>query len=85
MAQFTNSIDTKEAMILFDAGALESCTAAPAPFAKEGAWILLLTCKKRSDAYTLAAQRDEIRVFKSADGAIKTAKKIGFRTIKFQF
>lgn len=85
MAQFANSIDTKEAMILFDAGALESCTVAPAHFGKEGDWILLLSCKKRSEPYTLAAQREEVRVFKSADGAIKTAKKIGFRTIKFQF
>jgi len=85
MAQFVNSIDTKEARILFEAGALESCTVAPAPLGKDGEWTILLGCKKRSEPYTLAAQREEIRVFKSADGAIKTAKKIGFRTIKFQF
>lgn len=85
MAQFQNSIDTKEAIILFEAGALNSCTVAPKPLGEDSEWILLLECKKRSEPYTLAAQREQIRVFKSADGAIKTAKKIGFRTVKFQF
>lgn len=78
-----HALDTKEACILFDAGALASATAVKAPM-QEGCWLLQLTARKGGMVYTLAAQREAQRIFKSADAVIATANKIGFRQIKFQ-
>ena len=83
MAGFVDAIDTKEAQILFDAGALSEAIAVSAPMAN-GHWLLQLTAKSRKEAYTLAAQREPQRVFKSADAVIATANKIGFKTIIFK-
>lgn len=79
-----DSIDTTEAKILFDAGALKSATAVPEPLGKHGHWLLQFEAQNRSQAYTLAAQREPHRVFKSADAVLATAHKIGFRVVKFQ-
>jgi hypothetical protein len=84
MANFIDSIDTKEAMLLFHAGSLDSCVAVQVPLQDDGEWMLLLNCKKRSEPYKLSAQREPIRRFKSADGVIKTALKIGFKSIRFE-
>jgi hypothetical protein len=84
MAGFIDAIDTKEAQILFDAGALSEAIAVAAPMAN-GHWLLQLKAKNRSEPYTLAAQREPQRVFKSSDAVIATANKIGFRAIKFEF
>lgn len=80
-----NSLDTKEAIILFDAGALKEAVAVPHPMRSELGYNLFLRPKVGSSPYVLAAQRDPIRLFKTADAVISTAKKIGFRTIKFEF
>ena len=79
-----DSIDTTEAKILFDAGALNSATAVPVPMGNAGHWLLQFEAQNRSQAYTLAAQREPQRVFKSADAVLATAHKIGFRVVKFQ-
>ncbi|MCF1458963.1 MAG: hypothetical protein LPH21_15865 [Shewanella sp.] len=79
-----DSIDTKEACILFEAGALKAATAAPHPLSS-GCYVLMFEAKNRPNPYTLAAQRDPIRIFKSSDAVIATANKIGFRSINFKF
>ncbi|MCF1458960.1 MAG: hypothetical protein LPH21_15850 [Shewanella sp.] len=79
-----DAIDTKEACILFEVGALKAATAAPHPL-NPRVYILLLEAKNRPNPYTLAAQRDPVRIFKTADAVIATATKIGFRTINFKF
>jgi hypothetical protein len=82
MAGFVDAIDTKEAIILFDAGALKTATAVKTPLGN--GWVLLITAKQRTEPYRLAAQREDTRVFKSADAVLATAKKIGFQQIKFE-
>lgn len=84
MAETNDSIDTKTAKILFDLGALSSAVAVPAPLQPSGYWLLQFQCDNRRDPYTLAAQREDRRVFKSADGVLSTASKIGFREVKFK-
>ncbi len=82
MAGFVDAIDTKEAIILFDAGALWEAVSVPVPMG-EG-FLLQLTAKNRKEPYTLAAQREPQRIFKSADAVIATAKKIGFGEVIFR-
>lgn len=84
MTDNLNNIDTKEASILFDAGALISLNAVPAPL-NPSCWMLLVFAKNRKEPYVLAAQREPVRLFKSADAVISTANKIGFKNIKFTF
>ena len=84
MRRSRDAVDLKEAQLLFEAGALNAAEAAKAPLRDSG-WILLLWQDKRSEPLQLAAQRDDLRLFKSADAVISTARKIGFRSIKFQF
>lgn len=85
MAETKDSIDTKTAKTLFEVGALSCAVAVPAPLEREGYWLLQFQCENRRDPYTLAAQREDRRVFKSADGVLSTALKIGFREVKFKF
>ena len=77
------AITVKEASILFDSGAMTSVVVAPAPL-NAGSWIMFFDTKAASGAYTLCAQREPVRIFKSSDAALATAFKIGFRCVKFK-
>ena len=77
------TVNVKEAILLFDSGAMASVTVAPAPL-NDGCWIMFFDTKAKNGAYTLCAQRDPVRIFKSADAVLATALKIGFRCIKFK-
>ncbi len=76
-----SSIDTPEAILLFDSGSLTSAYAAPAVVS--AGWILHF--KAKGKVYVLSSQRDDLRVFKSADAVISTANKIGFKEVSFNF
>lgn len=77
------TVNLREAVVLFDSGALSSVTVAPAPL-HGGDWIMFFDTKAAKGAYTLCAQRDPVRIFKSSDAALATASKIGFRYVNFR-
>lgn len=67
-----------EMKAIFDAGGLVSATVVRAPLV--GGWMLLVKTKNGNDK-ALTSQRDtkgEPRGFKTVDGAISSARKIGF-------
>jgi len=76
-----SSINTAEAILLFDSGSLTSAFATPAVVS--AGWILHF--KAKGAVYVLSAQRDDLRVFKSSDAVISTANKIGFKEVTFNF
>lgn len=76
-----SSVNTAEAILLFDTGSLTSSFAAPSVVSS--GWILHF--KAKGCIYVLSAQRDDLRVFKSADAVISTANKIGFKEVTFNY
>lgn len=70
-----------EMKAVFDAGGLVSATVVRAPLV--GGWMLLVKTKNGNDK-PLTSQRDtkgEPRGFKTVDGAISSASKIGFMKV----
>ena len=74
------SINTAEAILLFDAGSLSGAKSVKAVL--EDGYLMYLDGRKGL-VYTLASQREDIRIFKSANAVLATAKKIGFKKVEF--
>lgn len=71
-----------DAQLLFDAGALSKAIVVKAPLEEKGCNLILEGTKKQQYVFASARKYKEARVFKSYDGAIQMAERLGFRKVE---
>jgi hypothetical protein len=75
-------VQQMEAQLLFDAGTLKSATVIDAPFGEEGCNLMLEGKNKMQYFIASARHPDSARSFKTFDGAIKMARRLGFKKVE---
>lgn len=71
-----------DAQLLFDAGVLAKAIVVKAPIAGKGCNLILVGTKKQQYVFASVRKYKEARIFKSYDGAIQMAERLGFKKIE---
>ncbi|MEZ9657910.1 hypothetical protein [Vibrio sp. 10N.261.52.F3] len=71
-----------DAQLLFDAGALTKAIVVKAPLETKGCNLILVGSKKQQYVFASARKHKEPRIFRSYDGAIQMAERLGFKKVE---
>lgn len=74
------TLEEKEIRLLFQSNALGQCVIEKS----DQGYCLFVTMREKPETVYLQSQRTGKRVFKSADAAVNTAVRMGFKTTLFQ-
>lgn len=70
-----------DAQLLFDAGALVKATVVKAPLEEKGCNLIFEGKNKQQYVFASARKPKEPRIFKTYDGAIQMAERLGFKKV----